>query len=79
MNERESWGNTYYRKDGRISPMVWVVLRRLVNAPANGIDQIKGSLIAIDKGRPIITIDETIKQDLYFSGLSINMAYDRTL
>ena len=41
--------------------------------------KIEGSPIARDSGRPRKSIGETIKRDLEFNGLNVNMIHDRTL
>ena len=39
----------------------------------------KGSSIARGKGRPRKIVGETIKRDLNFNSLNVNMIYDRSL
>ena len=39
----------------------------------------EGSLIVRGRGRPRKIIAETIKRNLGFNGLNVNMIYDRTL
>ena len=43
------------------------------------VDQMESSLIVRGRGRPRKTIGETIKRDLNFNDLNVNMIYDRTL
>ena len=55
------------------------VWRRLVEAPIRKVNQMEGSLIARDRGRTRKTTCETIKRDLDFNSLNVNMIYDKTL
>lgn len=51
----------------------------VVEAPGRRIDRIEGSSIVRGRERPRKTIDETIKKYLDFTGLTIDMVYNRTL
>ena len=53
--------------------------RRLVKALIRIVDQVEGSLKARGRGRPRKIIGKTIKKDLDFNGLTINMTYNRIL
>ena len=64
MCQRESWGNTYCGKDGKIPPQ-WFghVQRRPVEAPIKRVDQVEDSSIDGYRQRPRKIIGETIKRD----------------
>ena len=42
------------------------------------VDQMKGNLIARDKRRPKKIIGKTIKEDIEFNDLNINIIHDKT-
>ena len=53
--------------------------RSPVETPARRVDHMEDSPIARGRGRPRKAKGKTIKKDLYFNGLTIDMVYDKIL
>ena len=53
--------------------------RKHVEVQVRRVNQMEGSSIARGRGRPRKVIGETIKKDLDFSALTVDMIYDGTL
>ena len=54
------------------------VIKRPMEVLVRRVHQMEDSLIRKVRRRPWKTIDETIKKELTFNDLSIDMVYDRT-
>ena len=54
-------------------------MRWPAKAPLSRVDQLEDSPIAGGRGRPRKIIWKTIKRDLEFNSLNVNMIYDRIL
>ena len=78
---KESWGSTHCRKDKRIScQMIWACVEKPCRSPNKESRSDKRVLQWLEVEEDLKKIiDETIKRDLNFNGLNVDMVYDKAV